>query len=196
MRHGAMPAVATISILLAGTAILIVPGGLMVPAGHEVTQSRLIAAIGPELSLSDLSDRAVIVALVSPVPGSHSHWNSSDNQPWEADEDSGLQPMILTDQPVTVLRAWRGARAGDTIAVRTIGGKVGATQIIYENGGALTGSETYIVFLQRDDWRGKDIVDTDVVSPVGLEQGVFVKTGASFSNAAGLTVTLDELSGL
>lgn len=187
MRRSALPALAMV--LLAGGAILTVLGGCDVP------ESRLmLAASGPELSLSELSEQSVIIALVIPKPGSQSHWNSSDNRPWEAANDSGLQPMIVTDQHVKVLRAWRGATAGDGVVVRTVGGTVGSAQFIYENGGSLTGSEAYLVFLRRDDWLGKDIVDTNVLSPIGLEQGVFIEAGGSFSNAAGLTVTLDELS--
>jgi hypothetical protein len=104
-----------------------------------------------------------------------SHWNSASNHQWEALEGSGLVPMIVTDQQMRVVRGFRGTSDGDLISVRTIGGTVGAIEFVDVDTQALRASDTYLVFLGRDDWRGQDVIERGIFSPLGGMQAIYTR---------------------
>lgn|GEM_PF-3364162 len=181
--------------------VVVVVGGftliaVWVAARPTATQI-LFHAFPPRYTADDLIERAAVVALVRPTGVRQSHWNSASNHQWEAPEGSGLVPMIVTDQQMRVVRGFRGTSDGDLISVRTIGGTVGAIEFVDVDTQALRASDTYLVFLGRDDWRGQDVVERGIFSPLGGMQAIYTGNDQSgYLNPEGLFLSAEVVEDL
>lgn len=191
MTRRLSPRFVTGGIVLLATALLFAVVSLTTaPAPHTVTT---FDAAERQYDLANLAQESRIIALVRPTGQRSSRWNSLDNKPWTAARDSGLVPMIYTDQSVVVEQAWRGAATGDILSVRTVGGLSGGHEFRDADAEPLEDGATYLVFLRLDDWPGRDLVDQRILSPVGRIQGVFRSGDRGFVNRDGLGFTLDQL---
>jgi hypothetical protein len=189
MTRALSPRLMLVAIVSLAAALLAGAVGLA-NAGRTLT---IVDSVSRQQDLASLLERSAVVALVRPSGSSSAHWNSRDNKPWAANARSGGLPMIVTDESVAVERAWRGASAGDVVTVRTLGGVVGNHEFRDADSKALRQGAAYLVFLRLDDWAGRDVVDRQVLSPVGRAQGVFVIQGGRFVNSDGLSFTAKDL---
>lgn len=158
----------------------------------------VVDASGPSYSLEELTDRADVIALVRATGRRSEHWNNRANREWQAPRDSGVAPLIVRDELVLVIDIYRGeGQRGDgnpELALRTIGGTVGDTRMVFADLAALEPGSDYIVFLEQVEWPTQEGSES-VLAPVAEGQGVFVSDGAgAYSNAAELVVTGAELA--
>lgn len=141
-------------------------------------------------TLTEMSDIVATVVASGPVTV---HWNSRSNSAWESTEDHGQIPMIVTDQAVTVESAAKGAIEGETLTIRTVGGLVGNDLFVDDDSRTMGKGRTYLVFLQVDDWIGRDVIDQGVLSPVAKAQGIFEQLNGRWINEANVTFTQADL---
>jgi hypothetical protein len=153
-----------------------------------------IGAVGPLRSVDELSATADVVVLVHHAGVQREHWTSEDNREWTAGAGSGKVPLIVRDEVVTVLRAWKGASPGDELTVRGIGGTADGVHLHFDGMDELRAGGTYLLFLQRVDWPTRDGFDKGVLTPVAHGQGVFSQGAQGLENAASTEITsLDQV---
>jgi hypothetical protein len=152
-----------------------------------------MASSGPAFSVENLEARADVIAVIKPTGSVNEHWNNATNTPWDAPKDSGVVPLIVTDQEVTVATGVRGPVAGDVVRLRTIGGTAAGVHLDFEGVDPLEEQTTYLVFAEWVDWPTQDGFE-HVLAPIGESQGLFEQDGADFINSLGLRLNAASLN--
>lgn len=151
-----------------------------------------IEASGPRYSLVQLTERADVIALVRPTGERTEHWNNASNTEWAARADSGIVPLIVSDDSVAVIKVYQGA-ANATLSMRTIGGTADGVRMVFADQQRLEPGQEYIVFLEEVDWPTAEGSER-VLAPVAEAQGVFVSNGGGgFVNPAAIATSDADL---
>ena|SRR5688572_19444420 len=179
--------------LLAGVAGLTL--ATLVAMSQVATPTRYwdMGAVGPERTADELWQLADVVVLVQATGQRNEHWTSRDNKRWTAPENSGITPLIVRDETVRVVKAWKGDLASARLTVRTIGGTADGVHLDFDGMKPFRTNGTYLLYLQSVDWPTRDGLDRGVLTPVGHGQGIFRETNGQFANGARLVSTADRI---
>lgn len=150
--------------------------------------------VAPEYSIADLWNAADMVAIVVPTGGQIERWNNASNTMWEAPEGSGILPMIFRDEDVAIATNLKGDAPGQ-LTIRNIGGTANGVEFVLGGLFDLKPGEQYLVFLEAVDFPTQEGFE-QAICFVGQDQGLFQAVGGGFQNAAGRTVTIDDLKSL
>lgn len=151
-----------------------------------------LATSAVAMSKDDFSVRADVIVIARPTQEQSQHWNSTRNEEWVAPDDSGIIPMIVTDAVFAVERTLVGDHA-DSVTVRLVGGTVGDIRMTLDGMPNLSSGARIVLFLEEVQWPTAEGFDT-VLAPIGEGQGIFVESGLTWTNAAGLSIAPAEFA--
>lgn len=177
--------------VVAAAFVLAASAGSWVDAG--ATRVVRFHPVSPMFSKQDLLEQADAVVIARYVGNERLRWNSRDGQEWKG-SSLGRPAYIYRDDGFAVTRVASGV-APDWISVRTVGGRIGDVQMIYEGQPSWDGSQDYLLFLRQED-TPLDSGSERAWTLLWMEQGVFEPNArGGWTNAStGLEFLPDELA--
>lgn len=151
-----------------------------------------VSAVGPPWTVTDLWNEADYVLIVEPTGRQAEHWNNAANTLWEAPDDSGIMPMIVRDEEVTVAAVFKG-NSPKSLTIRNIGGVAGGFAFEYDGLYDLATGGRYLVFLATERWPTQEGFET-ATGFVANGQGLWAPIAGGYKNDFGSLVTDSEIT--
>lgn len=151
-----------------------------------------VSAVAPPWTVEDLWNEADYVLIVQPTGRQVEHWNNAANTQWEAPKDSGVMPMIVRDEDVTVARVLKGD-SPTSLTIRNIGGVADGVAFEYDGLFDLATGARYLVFLATERWPTQEGFET-ATGFVANGQGLWAPVAGGYRNDLGLVVTDSDVA--
>lgn len=151
-----------------------------------------VSAVGPPWTITELWNEADYVLIVQPTGPQVERWNNAANKLWEASEDSGVMPMIVRDEEVSVVQVLKGTPP-KPLTIRNIGGIADGIRFEYEGLFDLVTGSRYLVFLSSEQWPTQEGFEA-ATGFVANGQGLWVAAAGGYRNDIGLVVTETEVA--